>query len=148
MVSDPPPPTDTKVEYGPTTLAKAFAVWKNHLLSLLLRKRLLKSGSISSAWAFRCCAILMQRSCSGPFVVLNSLRLDGCALNNVRQRTMLIADAALRLIVREPQTLFTTGCSPPGVLPFSLCFLFFVYQVCFPSFSVLLFLLEADCCLS
>ena len=58
----------------------------------------------------------------------------------------MIADAALRLIVSEPQTLFTTGCSLPAVLPFSLCFLFFIYRICFPFFSAFLFFLpEADC---
>ena len=38
------------------------------------------------------------------------------------------ADAALRLILSEPQTLFTTGCSHPGALPFSVCFLFLIYR--------------------
>ena len=60
----------------------------------------------------------------------------------------MITSATLHLIVSEPQTLFTSGCSLPGVLPFSVCFLFFVYRICFPFFSALLFLLEADCCLS
>ena len=105
----------------------------------MLRKRLLKSGSISLAWALLCLrnfdAAFMQ---SGLFVVLHSLKLAGCAFNDVRWYTM-IADAALRLIVSEPQTLFTTGCSLPGVLPFSVCFLFFIYWICFPLFSALLF---------
>ena len=39
----------------------------------------------------------------------------------------MIADVALRLIVREPQTLFTTGCSLPGLLPFSVCFLLLLF---------------------
>ena len=60
----------------------------------------------------------------------------------------MIADAALRLIVSEPKMLFTTGCSLPGVLPFSVCFLFFIYKICFPFFLRIVFLLEADCCLS
>ena len=46
----------------------------------------------------------------------------------------MIADAALRIIVSEPQTLFTTGCSLPGVLTLSVCFLFFIYRTCFPFF--------------
>ena len=46
----------------------------------------------------------------------------------------MVTDAALRLIVSEPHTLFTTG-----VLPFSVCFFFFIYGICFPFFSALLF---------
>ena len=37
----------------------------------------------------------------------------------------MIANAAPHLIVSESQTLFTTGCSLPGVLPFPVSFLFF-----------------------
>ena len=77
-------PPYSKSEYGPAFFARAFAVGKNHL-SLLLRKRLLRSGSISLAWALLCLcnldAVFMQ---SGPFVVLNSLQLEGCAFNDVR----------------------------------------------------------------
>ena len=51
----------------------------------------------------------------------------------------MITDAALHLIVSEPETLFTTSCSLPGVLPFSVSFLFFIYLICFPFFSALLF---------
>ena len=51
----------------------------------------------------------------------------------------MIASAALRLIVSEPQMLFITGCSLPEVLPFSVCFLFFIYRICFPFFWALLF---------
>ena len=104
--------------------------------------------TISLAWALLCLrnlnAVFMQ---SGPFVVLNSLQLAGCAFNDVRWRTM-IADASLRIIISEPQTVFTTGCSLPGVLPFSVCFLFFIYRICFPFFSSLLFFLDVGCCLS
>ena len=75
--------TYSKSKYGPAFLAKTFAVRKNHLLSLLLCKRLLKSGSISVAWALLCLrnldAVFMP---SGPFVVLNSLQLEGCASND------------------------------------------------------------------
>ena len=82
-------PPYSKSEYGPAFLARAFAVRKNHLLSLWLRKRLLKSGSISLPWALFCLfnldAVFMQ---SGPFVVLNSLQLEGCAFNDVRWSPM------------------------------------------------------------
>ena len=81
-------------------------------------------------------AVFMQ---SVPFVVLNSLQLEGCAFNDVWWCTM-IADAALRLIVSEPQTLFTTACSIQGVLPFSVCFSFsYTGFVFFNFFSTLLF---------
>ena len=43
----------------------------------------------------------------------------------------MIADATLHLIDSEPKTLFTTSCSLPAVLPFSVSFLFFIYQICF-----------------
>ena len=85
-----PPSTYLKSEYSLAFLVRAFAVRKNHLLSLLLRKRFLKSGSISLAWALLCLhnldAVFMQ---SGPFVVLNSLQLNGCAFNDVRWRTVM-----------------------------------------------------------
>ena len=59
----------------------------------------------------------------------------------------MIADAALRLIVSEPQTFFTTGCSLPGVLPFFVGFLSYIPDL-FSFFLRVAFLLEADCCLS
>ena len=59
----------------------------------------------------------------------------------------MIADAALRLIVSERQTLFTTGCSLPRGLPFSVSFLFFVLDL-LSFFLRVDFLLEANCCLS
>ena len=82
--------------------------------------RLLKSSFISMAWAILCCAILMQCSCRVDLSwSFNSLQLESCALNDIRWCTM-IADATLRLIVSDPQMLFTTGCSLPGVLPLSV----------------------------
>ena len=69
-------------EYGLAFLARAFTVRKNHL-SLLLRNRLLKLGSICLASALLCLrnldAVFLQ---SGPFMVLNSLQLEGCASND------------------------------------------------------------------
>ena len=44
------PPTYSKSEYGLAFLARAFAVRKNHLVSLLLRKQLHQSDSISLPW--------------------------------------------------------------------------------------------------
>ena len=54
----------------------------------------------------------------------------------------MITDAALRLIISEPQTLFTTGRSLPGVLPFSVSFLFFMFQIYFPFFLRVAFFAE------
>ena len=78
-------PLHSKSEYGFAFLATVFAVRKNYLFSLLLRNRLFKSGSISLLWALlwlrNLDAVFMQ---SGPFVVLNSLQLEGCAQSDVR----------------------------------------------------------------
>ena len=77
------PPTYPKSEYGLAFLARALADRNNHLL--LLHEWLFKSGSICLPWALLCLcnldAVLMH---SGPFVVLNSLQLEGCASNDVQ----------------------------------------------------------------
>ena len=74
-----------KFEYGLAFLARASAVPKNFLLSLLLCKRLQKSGFISLAWVLLClCNFVAVFMKSGPFVVLNSLELEGCASNELR----------------------------------------------------------------
>ena len=79
------PPIYSKSTYGLAFVARTFIVRKNHHLSLLLRKRLPKLGSFSLAWALlrlpNLDAVFMQ---SGPFMVLNSLQLEGCASNDVR----------------------------------------------------------------
>ena len=74
-----------KSEHGLAFLARAFALQKNHLLSLLLCTPLLKSGSISLAWAILSLHILdaVFVQC-GPFAIISSLKLEGCASNNVR----------------------------------------------------------------
>ena len=86
----PHPPTPlkkkklySKSEYGHAFLAKAVTVWKNHLLSLLLYKRLLKLGSISLAWALCLCNLDVGFMQSGPLLVLTSLQLEGCASNDI-----------------------------------------------------------------
>ena len=83
------------VRVGPRLVScwQSMCCWEecNNLLCLLLRKWLHKLASISLAWVLFCLwnldAMFMQ---SGPFMVLNSLQLEGCASNNIRWSLMLL----------------------------------------------------------
>ena len=132
QICPPPPPTYSKSEYGLAILARAFAVQKNHLC-LLLRKRLLKSGSISLLWVRLCLrnldAVFMQ---SRSFVVLNSLQLEGCAFNDIRWLQMPLFTSLL-VSHKRSSPLAAHFCE-------SCRFLFvFSFSYVLPFFSALLF---------
>ena len=132
----PPSPIYSKSAYSLAFLARTCAVWKTHLLSLLLCKWLHELGSVSLAWVFLCLrnldAVLVQ---SGAFVVLNSFQLEGCASNDVRWSPVPLFASSLA----------SHQCSSPLATHlqeschFLFLFLFFTYWICFPFSFVVLF---------
>ena len=154
----PPPPKQnkkvnkphpySKSEYGFAFLARAFTVRKNHLLSVLLHKRLLKLGSISSAWALLCLCSpdwLMQCSCrvdlSWSLIPSN---FADCVFNDVRWSPMPLFASSLVSHQRSSPLAahFLESC------PFLFVFSFSNTGSAFPFSPHCFFLLEVDCCLS
>ena len=87
----------------------------------------------------------------GPFFVFTILKQRSCRVGlswalayfpptwRLCIKWCTISTAPLCLIGSESQTLFTTGCSLQGILQCSVSFLCFIYRICFPFFSMLLF---------
>ena len=123
---------------GMAFLARAFTVRKNQLLSLPLRKRLHKSGSISFAWALLCLcnldAAFMQSGSLWSLIpsnwkVVHPSMYDDHRCHSSPHRYSLAAH-------------FQESCH------FLFLFSFSYTGFAFLFFSALLFLLETDCCLS
>ena len=149
----PPFRTYLKSEYGLAFVARAFAVQKNHLLCLLLHKQLLKSGSISLPWALLCLrsvdVVFMQ---SGPFMVLNSIQLEGYTSKDVRWSPMLLFTSSLASHKRSSPLAahFQESCHFLFVFSFlytGFAFLFFfVLLFCWRLIAALSWTAAATCC--
>ena len=151
----PLPSIYSKSEYGLAFVARACTVWNSRII-LSLCCCLSNSTSLAPSvrlGSFFACTLLMQCSSRMDFSwslipsdlkVVHSVMYDDCQCHFGTVATRRAEHLVHHLIVNKQPVLFTTGFSLQGVLPFSVCFLFFVFWICFPfSLRCLFFLFFA-----